>query len=212
MFLSEYIRKIARSIEKEAARKGFLRLLDRFIEENDLPAKDWPAYVKKELFGKRVKDLDPSKRNLKDMRTISWILSFSFKSTSETIKIRTDLSSFTEESARNIENRLKLLGNESLRVNIKDDEKRHDHQKKELETQEKLINSEPVVVFKSGQKLNLIEGWHRTIQLISEARKRKLKVVKYNAYIGRREDGSKSAPERLVEKLQEFYKFHIKPS
>ena len=210
MFLPDVIRKVAKVIEKNAARKGFLRLLNTFVEENNLPAKDWPEYVKKELFGKRVKDLDPTKRNLKDMQTLSWILSFSFKSAPEIIKIRTDLSSFTEDTAKNLETRLGLLENKELKVNIKDDDKRHEHQKRTLQGQKELVNSEPVIVLKRGQKLRLIEGWHRTIQLLSEAKKNNLKTVKYKVYVGRSEGGNKV--KNLVTKLLEFYKFHIKPS
>lgn len=202
VLLSNKIRRIAATIGKVSAREGMLRAIDKFVVEKDMEASRWPAYVKKELYPS-IKIPESVKANkFEDIQEIVSFLSLRFSSNPEVIKISTDLSNFGEKTRKDIELRIKLLGDTRYKVDVKDDTKRHEHQKKQYEekSDKELINDEPVIVMEAKPgKYQLIEGWHRTIQLIYEARKRNLSKVNYKAYIGR-----VVKPKSLISRLSEI--------
>jgi len=181
---SEQLHRIARLVE--SARRGLLRYLEKFFDENDLPAKYWPQYVKNQILKHvdiSVGTLDGLRSpNLKKYAPLMADFMWEYSKEPKTLTIKTDLSDFDLKTQGSLLKRM-----DKVEIRIPDDAKRHEYQKSQYENMDdsRLINNEPVIIKMHGfNEIEVVEGWHRTIQLLNEARKRKLKKVKYKAFVG----------------------------
>lgn len=193
--ISNKIREAAEQLNKISARQGMLRYIEKFVNDNDLPAKNWPPYVKNEMFKHikisvgRIGDIPPKKgvpHSLSNYKPLMEEFMWEYSSDPEIIKIDIDLDNFDEKTQADLSNRIK-----KTTPFIPKDIERHEYQKSLLQNipDEQLINKEPVILKQLGfNKYQLVEGWHRTAQLISEARRRGLLSVNYKAYIGKKGD------------------------
>ena len=186
--LSNHIREIA----VIAKHKGLIRTLKRFIEKENLPANNWPPYVKREIFEKipltfrdnyeLTYNIDDTLKRLKTTEGLKTFDQFKlhFKPTPEIISMPMDLSSFTQESKNALKERINVPEGYEVRG--------VPHDKKRKEIQRKLtmhgINEEPVILIKHDKKYEIREGWHRIMELIGHATKKGQPSFNVNAYIG----------------------------
>lgn len=213
--ISDKIREAAKQLDKISARQGMLRYIDKFVNDNDLPAKNWPFYVKNEMF-KHIKisvgkigDIPPKKdtfHSLSNYKPLMEEFMWEYSPEPEIIRIDIDLDNFDEKTQADLNNRIK-----KTTPYISKDTERHEYQRSLLQNipDEQLVNKEPVIIKQLGfNKYQLVEGWHRTAQLISEARRRGLLSVNYKAYIGRKGDFF----DKLNYYLKKFNDFLKNPS
>jgi len=190
---SNILVKLSGDLERIAARQGMLRYIEKFVRDNDFPAKDWPIYVKNELFKhinftvgnpQSLPVYKEKPNTLSNFKPLLEEFAWKYSKEPETLIINTDLSNFHPHTQTELINRMTRII--SL---IRDDKKRHEYQKNVFQrmTDKELINEEPVIVKLYGfNELRLFEGWHRTSQLILEAQRRKMAKVRYRAYVGRK--------------------------
>jgi len=169
-----------------------LRYIEDFVSKFGLPAKDWPQYVKNQIFKQIKFTVDKPQHlrtkpgvspSLSHYKPIIEELSWEYSKEPETIRVKTDLSNFTPRVRADLMVRMKNI------VDVPQDYKRHEYQKNVFQSllDDKLTNEEPVLLKEAGINVYEIrEGWHRTAQLLAEAIKRKLPVVNYKAYIGKK--------------------------
>ena len=195
---------VSNTIDKFAGHKGPKRLLDSWVEKYDLEAKNWPKYVKKEIYTniasamtKAVpavghdpavyQTLDPNKMDAKASSATKRVfaaLSLKFPGTPEILDIDTNLSQFVESDKRNIEQRISIRTNDTGFVtSVPRDEERHEKQKDILKDQ-KDYNKEPVILIKHDKGYEIQEGNHRVIQRLEHNRAKGNKTFKLNAFVG----------------------------
>jgi hypothetical protein len=169
------------------------QVLMKIANDFDLPASNWDDYVKKEIIhSKRYENLinnSPSKirKDSDKLNLVLNALSIDFSSP-ETIEI--DINDFTQENGlfasesvphqANIINH--IMAADKDHVDDPDNVNRHAKQKELLE-KSGGINEEPVILLKRGDKYELIEGYHRMVQLLLANNYGKDKF-KLNAYVG----------------------------
>ena len=114
-----------------------------------------PDYVLQDLFYNALKDADPETINsfVNDMKNVKWELKKN---------IPINYNTLDDDTISKLKQR---AGGKISPYGIPNDAERH-------KTQQELINQkclpqEPIIMFKNGNKLELLEGWHRIIQLLS---------------------------------------------
>lgn len=194
---------------KIAGYRGLIRNLEKFFEEENLPAKDWPPYVKKELL--EGIPVQPRKNYITKEYAEQWrqflrtreglrkIKQFNLKFPASPVQLelKTDLSDFDEATRT------------ALRQRISPDTEVRGvpHDVERQKTQEKILAekgsfSEPIIVQKDEQgKLKLLEGWHRVIALIEDAARKRYPVVSLKAYVG---EYAKPV-EGILQKILKFF-------
>jgi hypothetical protein len=138
----------AREILKELRQS-----LDQYLKQQ-FP--NWPDYVVRDLMYKNAKSLT-SQEELQDWvegikhdyPVKQWRL--------ETLDITVDI--FTPKTQQQIQAR---AGGSINPYGVPKDAERHATQQAMI--QKKGVSKEPIIVFKTAQGYDLIEGWHRTIQ------------------------------------------------
>ena len=94
-------------------------------------------------------------------------------------------SDFTK---KNLQTMIKRKFGSANPSKVPDDEKRTEYQRK-LAKKLKLGTNEPVIVLDNGNEFKLLEGWHRTMAILSlgdngESNPRKWNKIKIKAYVG----------------------------
>ena len=130
-----------------------------------------PKYVVQDFFYKASKG--SSKQEIEefinDYSSIKWQLKTN-------VFISYDI--FDEDTVRRLKER---EGGKKNPYQVPNDKERHEKQKELIK---KAMPTEPIILMKNGNKFELIEGWHRTIQLLNLFPE----GYKYpNAYIGIRQ-------------------------
>lgn len=212
--ISDKIKKAAGQLNKISARQGMLRYIEKFVNDNDLPAKNWPLYVKNEMF-KHIKisvgkigDILPKKdvpHSLKNYKPLMEEFMWEYSPNPEIIRLDIDLDNFDEKTQADLINRIK-----GTTPYIPKDVERHEYQKSLMQSvpDNQLINKEPIILKQLGfNKYQLVEGWHRTAQLIAEGRRRGLLTVNCRAYVGRKGDFF----DKLNYYIEKFNKFMRNP-
>lgn len=175
--------------------KGFTRTVESIAERFSLPAKDWPEYVKKEIY-RGLEHLLFDKSNLKDIMSPEQRSQIeqkkeTFKNTDTWKKleflnvnyenpkiIEVSLSDFNDTSTvyssqptkTSLTQRISsALGGNSMVQGVPRDKERHEKQA-ELLKSTGGINREPVIMVQSSDgSLILQEGWHRMLQMIVQS-------------------------------------------
>ena len=140
--------------------------LMRFLKTN-LP--NVPDYVLKDFFYQMLKDASKKEMHeaLENYSHYKWVLKKDFP---------ISLDIFDESTIKRLKER---KGGSENPYQVPRDEERHEKQK-ELIAQ-KGLPTEPIILIQDGDKFELVEGWHRTIQLLNLFPK----GYKYpNVYIG----------------------------
>jgi hypothetical protein len=130
------------------ARQGLLRLL-----REKLP--NVPEYVLNDLFYKNLKDVNQTELIdiINDYTNYQWTLVDDFPVTYDI---------FNQDTRKRLAAR---SGGKENPYQVPNDAQRHNTQQKLIAT--KGIPSEPLILLKDGDKYELLEGWHRTIQLLN---------------------------------------------
>jgi hypothetical protein len=183
-------------------------ILMQIAEEFDLPAKDWDDYIKKEIIhSKRYEDLiNKSKGKIKSNKDLFKLvleaLSINFRKPQI---IEVDITDFTQEngifSGRGKSHQAHLIDNIMIsnqnHSEDPDNIARHAKQKELLE-KSGGINEEPVILLDRDGKYELIEGFHRVVQMLIANNNGRDKF-KLNAYIGKYEEIPEKA-KKILEK------------
>jgi hypothetical protein len=130
------------------ARQGLLRLL-----REKLP--NVPEYVLNDLFYKNLKDANQSELIdvIDDYKDYHWTLVNDFSIT-QAIFNRDTLERLAARS-----------GGKQNPYQVPNDAQRHEKQRELMGS--RGMPTEPLILLKDGDKYELLEGWHRTIQLLN---------------------------------------------
>jgi len=114
-----------------------------------------PEYIIQDFFYKNLKDSNQEEINelINEYQNIKWELKTNFP---------ININIFDGETQKRIKER---EGGSKNPYQVPNDEKRHQTQKELILKQG--LPKEPIILFNVNGKYELIEGWHRTIQLIS---------------------------------------------
>ena len=205
--LSSHIREIV----IQAGHKGLTRTMKNFIEKENLPAKDWPAYIKKEFFEKILlkerpgyvtrEEAEDALKNISTPQGIKSIkeLYISFPKEPVVLDLKIDGSDFIQDSRNKLTQRMNLKPYEEL-SQVPHDTERHKKQHELLKDFE--YNPIPVILLAKSGKYEIREGWHRIMELIKKAIVLNLPSFKLNAYIGT----EKKQDPSLLNRMKEFFK------
>jgi len=113
-----------------------------------------PKYIVQDFFYKNSKDLSQQdiEEFVKQYSNIRWQLKKNFFISYEI---------FDDDTNRRIKER---SGGEKNPFGVPNDKERHEKQKELIK---KAMPQEPIILMQNGNKLELVEGWHRTIQLLN---------------------------------------------
>jgi len=114
----------------------------------------WPQYVIQDLIIPMIKTTDPKKvpQAIQEVKQ-----SFPIKSW-KLVMLPIKLESFDQKTQDKLKQRLKGDNPDS----VPDDQARHEFQQQKIKN--KGVSGEPMIVLKNQDGLELLEGWHRTIQ------------------------------------------------
>jgi len=188
-----------REISRIAVHKGLIRTLERFFEEENLPAKDWPPYVKKEILEKiplklrpgyvdDPKELESIFKGLKTKEGLKTFNDFSiqFEPTPKFLQFKSDLSQFTGNTKNKLEQRINLPPSMETSGIPHDIERKK--KQKELVSEGKDLP--PVILLKQNNSYEIKEGWHRAMALIEKAREIKSDTFPMKTFVGKQKGAS----------------------